>query len=59
MHRVCLSFLVAVGLLVTGQAEVGRAVAQEKEKKPRDPDVIYVPTAQAVVDKIRARAQTP
>src|SRR5205085_544400 len=56
MYRVCLSLLVALGLVTSGWM-CGKTVAQEKEKKPRDPDVIYVPTPQPVVDKMLQLAE--
>src|SRR5436305_4401516 len=57
MYRVCLSFLVALCLVTSGWLGGNHAVAEEKEKKPRDPDVIYVPTPQPVVDKMLELAE--
>jgi SAM-dependent methyltransferase len=58
MHRVCLSLLLALGVLASGLLWRDEAAGQEKEKKkPRDPDVIYVPTPQPVVDKMLELAE--
>src|SRR4029453_183491 len=59
MHRVCLSLLLALGVLTSGLVWRNTATGQEKakEKKPKDPDVIYVPTPQPVVDKMLELAE--
>ncbi len=57
MHRVCLSLLLALGVLASGLLWRETAIGDEKEKKSRDPDVIYVPTPQVVVDKMLELAE--
>jgi SAM-dependent methyltransferase len=59
MHRVCLSLLLALGVVASGLLWRDAATGQEKEKdkKPKDPDVIYVPTPQPVVDKMLELAE--
>src|SRR6202171_4441126 len=57
-RRVLPCFLAtAVGMLVAGLLGLSPAQSQDKDQKPpRDPDVIYVPTPDEVVDKMVAPA---
>ena len=57
MYRIVLSMVAALSLIVSpalcGQATVEKEAPAKKEaKKPREPDVVYVPTPQDVVDKM-------
>src|SRR5580704_3311739 len=48
---------IALGLFAVGLFGMSTAQSQDKDQKPpRDPDVIYVPTPDEVVDKMLALA---
>jgi tRNA G37 N-methylase Trm5 len=58
MYRVCLSLLLALGVLASGALWRNDAAGDDKDtKKEREPDVIYVPTPQVVVDKMLELAE--
>jgi len=58
MHRVGLSLLLALGVVASGLLWREGATAEEGDKKKtRDPDVIFVPTPQVVVDKMLELAE--
>jgi precorrin-6B methylase 2 len=56
MYRVCLSLL-ALGVLASGALWKMGAAQDKEKKKEREPDVIYVPTPQVVVDKMLELAE--
>ena len=62
MYRILLSTVAALSLIVSpalcGEETVKKeAPAEQEAKKPRTPDVIFVPTPQAVVDKMLKMAK--
>ncbi len=62
MYRILLSTVAALSLIVSpalcGEATVKKeAAAKQEAKKPREPDVMYVPTPQAVVQKMLRMAK--